>query len=168
MVPHRVKAGLFERSSILFRPRAPETPGVLVESPGTAPGSEPSITGAFITIVRVAPNIPNIGGLMAGHKTVSARDRLMRCASFGRADRQVGGGPWRSYGAHDLRRLGRVGLAGGLRRKKSARPNDLAGRDGVRSDQNPDLISSNSEIIFSRNSAVVGVCMNKVPSTGSR
>jgi hypothetical protein len=27
-----------------------------VESPGTAPGSEPLITGAFIAIVRVAPH----------------------------------------------------------------------------------------------------------------
>ena len=35
---------------------------VLVEPPGTAPGSDPSIMGAFITIVRVAPDNLNIGG----------------------------------------------------------------------------------------------------------
>ena len=61
VVPHRAKAGLFSRSSILFRPHARATPRGLVEPPGTAPGSEPLITGAFIAIVRVAPNRPNIG-----------------------------------------------------------------------------------------------------------
>lgn len=33
----------------------------MVESPGTAPGSEPFITGAFIAIVRASPNRVNIG-----------------------------------------------------------------------------------------------------------
>ncbi len=61
VVPHRAKAGLFRRSSILFRPHARATPRGLVEPPGTAPGSEPLITGAFIAIVRVAPNKRNIG-----------------------------------------------------------------------------------------------------------
>ena len=32
-----------------------------MESPGTAPGSEPCIMGAFIAIVRVAPDTVNIG-----------------------------------------------------------------------------------------------------------
>jgi hypothetical protein len=32
-----------------------------VESPGTAPGSEPRIMGAFIAIFLVAQNIANIG-----------------------------------------------------------------------------------------------------------
>ena len=35
--------------------------GILVEPPGTAPGSEPSITGAFIAIVPVARDRVNIG-----------------------------------------------------------------------------------------------------------
>jgi len=48
---YRVKAGLFRRPSILFRPLTPAMPGGMVEPPGTAPGSEPFITGAFITIV---------------------------------------------------------------------------------------------------------------------
>ena len=61
VVPHRAKAGLFGRSSILFRPLAPAMNGTLVESPGTAPGSEPIITGAFIAIVGVAPDRVNIG-----------------------------------------------------------------------------------------------------------
>ena len=33
-----------------------------MESPGTAPGSEPCIMGAFIAIVRLAPDKRNIGG----------------------------------------------------------------------------------------------------------
>ena len=61
VVPHRAKAGLFSRSSILFRPPLRPTSGVLVEPPGTAPGSDPIITGAFIAIVRANPNIPDIG-----------------------------------------------------------------------------------------------------------
>ena len=40
----------------------------MVEPPGTAPGSEPIITGAFIAIVGVAPDRVNIGGLGAGCK----------------------------------------------------------------------------------------------------
>ena len=49
--PHRAKANIFRRPSILFRPHGPAKTGVLVESPGTAPGSDPLITCAFITIV---------------------------------------------------------------------------------------------------------------------
>lgn len=33
----------------------------MVESPGTAPGSEPCITGAFIAIAWVTPDGSNIG-----------------------------------------------------------------------------------------------------------
>ena len=47
----RVKANTFTRPSILFRPHCPPT-RVLVEPPGTAPGSDPLIPCAFITIVR--------------------------------------------------------------------------------------------------------------------
>ena len=68
---YRVKAGLFRRSSILFRPLAPAMTGGLVEPPGTAPGSEPFITGAFITIVRVAPDGANIGLGVGGCKGAS-------------------------------------------------------------------------------------------------
>ena len=42
--------------------------GVLVESPGTAPGSEPFIMGAFIAIVEVARDIANIGSKGAACK----------------------------------------------------------------------------------------------------
>ena len=39
-----------------------------MESPGTAPGSEPFIMGAFIAIVRFDPNSLNIGGRVALRK----------------------------------------------------------------------------------------------------
>jgi len=50
VVPHRAKAFPFTRPSILFRPLDPLT-RMLVEPPGTAPGSDPLIMGAFIAIV---------------------------------------------------------------------------------------------------------------------
>ena len=56
VVAHRDKAIPFRRSSILFRPHVPPTKENLVEPPGTAPGSDPLITSAFMSIVRVAPN----------------------------------------------------------------------------------------------------------------
>ena len=51
VAPRRNKANPFRRSSILFRPRCPPNEGILVESPGTAPGSDPLITSAFMSIV---------------------------------------------------------------------------------------------------------------------
>ena len=48
--PHRAKANIFRRPSILFRPRNPNF-WVLVEPLGTAPRSDPLILCAFITIV---------------------------------------------------------------------------------------------------------------------
>ncbi len=41
---------------------------VLVEPPGTAPGSDPLITSAFMSIARVAPNRVNIRGGQGGSK----------------------------------------------------------------------------------------------------
>ena len=40
----------------------------MVESPGTAPGSEPFITGAFIAIVQASPDNFNIGAVGAEFK----------------------------------------------------------------------------------------------------
>ena len=51
VVPRRDKANPFRRSSILFRPHCPPMTGYLVEPPGTAPGSDPLITSAFMSIV---------------------------------------------------------------------------------------------------------------------
>ena len=39
-----------------------------MEPPGTAPGSDPLITGAFIAIVRANPNALDIGAMGAGCK----------------------------------------------------------------------------------------------------
>ena len=53
-VPHRAKADTFTRPSILFRPHTCRQKlfcPVLVEPPGTAPGSGPFIARAFIAIV---------------------------------------------------------------------------------------------------------------------
>ena len=62
VVTHRDKANPFRRSSILFRPHIPPTTGDLVEPPGTAPGSDPLITSAFMSIVPkdsldIAPSV---------------------------------------------------------------------------------------------------------------
>ena len=46
-----------------------------MEPPGTAPGSDPFITGAFIAIVRANPNTPNIGGPSSRRK---ARCEIVR------------------------------------------------------------------------------------------
>ncbi len=43
-----------------------------MESPGTAPGSEPRITGAFIAIFPVARNTANIGAGGPGCKRFGA------------------------------------------------------------------------------------------------
>ena len=60
----RDKANTFRRSSILFQP-----PMVLVELPGTAPGSDPLITRAFMSIVpKDRLNICLIHGDVKGRK----------------------------------------------------------------------------------------------------
>jgi hypothetical protein len=56
-----------------------------VEPPGTAPGSEPLITGAFIAIVWVTPSRANIGMEGRGGKDERAVDG---------ADYLAASGPW--------------------------------------------------------------------------
>jgi len=51
VVSHRAKAYPFKRPSILFQPHLSSNEGCMVELPGTAPGSDPCITSAFMTIV---------------------------------------------------------------------------------------------------------------------
>ncbi len=46
----------------------------MVEPPGTAPGSDPVITCAFMSIVRANPNEANIGGQGAGCKVCRAAE----------------------------------------------------------------------------------------------
>ena len=47
-----------------------------MESPGTAPGSDPIITGAFIAIVRASPNKTNIGRGAPHRKTQDKSARV--------------------------------------------------------------------------------------------
>ena len=63
----RDKANTFRRSSILFQPQDRQMNGCLVELPGTAPGSDPLITRAFMSIVPkdivdISPPIQNEKG----------------------------------------------------------------------------------------------------------
>ena len=60
-----------------------------MEPPGTAPGSEPSITGAFIAIVRVAPDSVNIGGPRLACK----RGHDMSCLSLAKGKGAPEGAP---------------------------------------------------------------------------
>ena len=89
VVPHRDKAILFTRSSILFRPHRPPMNGVLVEPPGTAPGSDPLITGAFMSIVGFDPDGTNLGVRRDENKRRSGRCSsvvtAMRTKSRGRS-----------------------------------------------------------------------------------
>ena len=75
VAPRRDKANSFRRSSILFRPQGPPI-REMVESPGTAPGSDPIITSAFMSIDRANPNATNIGradGCGKGRKCLSSQ-----------------------------------------------------------------------------------------------
>ena len=143
VVPHRAKAGPFRRSSILFRPLTPATSGDLVEPPGTAPGSEPFITGAFIAIVPANRNTVNIGGRSGGRKDRHAAPQNETRAPKRNAPK---GGP------------GRVTVF----RSISCRLGQRSGQD-----QNPALMFSNSCSIRSRIAVEIGVCASRVPSTGS-
>ena len=69
VVSHRAKANPFRRPSILFQPHLSPNEGGLVELPGTAPGSDPLITRAFMSIVpKDTLNICLIHGDVKGRK----------------------------------------------------------------------------------------------------
>ncbi len=162
VVPHRAKAGLFERPSILFRPHCPPMHGILVEPPGTAPGSEPSITGAFIAIVPVARNRLKIGRLTGGCKGADAAlRRIPPCGLTGAVVRC----------ATRIVTHGCAGLfAQAIRLPPCERRARMSGRAAAGpSDQaqKPALICSNSFTILSRSAGSSGVWARSVPSTGS-
>ena len=73
---------------------------VLVESPGTAPGSEPPIMGAFIAIVRIAPDKVNIGAA-AGPRNGNAQnpDLIFSNSSTSRSRSAASIGVWKKTGA---------------------------------------------------------------------
>ena len=73
-----------------------------MEPPGTAPGSEPIITGAFIAIVGVAPDTANIGGqggvckVEGRVRTVEGAGRVIRLGG-GRGVRQAAVQVWSTF-----------------------------------------------------------------------
>ena len=76
-----------------------------MESPGTAPGSEPFIMGAFIAIVPVARNTSNIGPGWAKHKPDAAwnfRGEIVRPAILLRCNRHARAGSQRRVSATTL------------------------------------------------------------------
>ena len=68
---------VFTRPSILFRPRQKQAGEclnlLLVEPPGTAPGSEPLITRAFIAIVRRQDRYRDDLGVLEGGRVSTVR-----------------------------------------------------------------------------------------------
>ena len=90
-----------------------------MEPPGTAPGSEPSITGAFIAIVRVAPGKGNIGaagaGCKAGVAAAAARGRPQGRRGVSTVDKSVEARDYKGLSARvrGLLRAGNWRLAGG-------------------------------------------------------
>ncbi len=175
MVPHRAKAGPFRRSSILFRPQWPAKTGELVESPGTAPGSEPFIMGAFIAIVRVAPDMSNIGpqiGLRKGGRRGGERKAAVRSKHQGFA--QGLRGVWGACAkGEDVKcALCQLTRLCGTWSRNMKNPPQARGLGRVfislkpSTDQKPDLIISNSLSIRSRIWVGIGVCASSVVSIG--
>ena len=74
---------VFTRPSILFRPHQEQAAEnlLLVEPPGTAPGSEPLITRAFIAIVRRPLQYRGRRRAMKGAKAVRALTTGKPCGS---------------------------------------------------------------------------------------
>ena len=118
-----------------------------MESPGTAPGSEPRIMGAFIAIFLVAQNMFNIGVGRGLCKRLGAVCR----ACF-------------------LRALSVHTKILGCKHEK-ARTSMLRGPFGwlhstLMPDQNPALMSSNSASMRSRISVAIGTCGSRVEVIG--
>ena len=103
-----------------------------MESPGTAPGSEPRITGAFIAIFPVARNRLNIGLGLGLRKRQGVNMTCVLCACFIRA-----------YGGLHIQNLR-------LRMILPVQSVARAARFTRERYQKPALISSNSSIILSR------------------
>lgn len=70
-----------------------------MEPPGTAPGSDPLITGAFMSIVPVAGNVANIGAggvrlkafaVVASRRAIGLCPRLVPGARARGLDRGIG------------------------------------------------------------------------------
>ena len=86
VVPHRDKANLFRRSSILFRPRTPETNGWN----GGAAGYRPRVRAAYSTRVYVHSPVTEAGETYAAaHGISSGRLRGVSGAGTGRVGREL-------------------------------------------------------------------------------
>ncbi len=125
-----------------------------MESPGTAPGSEPRITGAFIAIFPVARNSFNIGAGGPGRKRVEGLKLVYtRLSAVGKNLRFQ---PGRRQHPDVVQRKARANRLRGP-----------SGRSGLRSaGQKPALMSSNSASIRSRMAVSIGTCGSKVVSIG--
>lgn len=64
----------------------------MVEPPGTAPGSDPLITCAFMSIVRANPDAWNIGAARAACKRQDRRPAGIAAMRAGRHDRRAAAG----------------------------------------------------------------------------
>ena len=118
-----------------------------MESPGTAPGSEPRIMGAFIAIVPVARNNTNIGAGQGLRKRLgTVCDACFLCAISVQM---------KTFSLRHEKARATVlrGLSGGL-------------SIGPTPDQNPALMSSNSANMRSRISVAIGTCGSKVEVIG--
>ena len=128
-----------------------------MESPGTAPGSEPFIMGAFIAIVRVAPDRMNIG----------ARDGL-RKGQWGVCARYAGQmrGVMTQNGGFAGSPRGTFHCASGTKKRPKRGARGGFQRGVLSADQKPDLIISNSLSMRSRIWVGIGVCARSVVSIG--
>ena len=127
-----------------------------MESPGTAPGSDPLITCAFMSIVRANPDASNIGGAIAGRKRGERRSPLVPPC-----------GPIHPLG-YFLNGESRSGAPGLHRFPNTQAAVPLARRLRGAGRQNPALIFSNSASCFSRCSGSFGVWARIGASTGDR
>ena len=118
-----------------------------MESPGTAPGSEPRIMGAFIAIFLVAQNIFNIGVAKGLRKPL--RGPCIPCFLSAFSVHMKLRGPKQRKGPRGV-------LRGPV----------WHGLFWLTPHQNPALISSNSASIRSRISVAIGTCGSRVEVIG--
>ena len=160
--------------------------GFLVESPGTAPGSDPLITCAFITIVRFDPDRTNIGGPggdrkgaeHGGARAVRAATRAktpifaasrIAAIRMNRTHAAATGKPQFSCLNH-LYQQHYQALPSARSPVRKKTPGVFPGRLSILTptgSQKPDLIFWNSATIRSRSFWSSGVCASKVVVTGS-
>lgn len=128
----------------------------MVEPPGTAPGSDPLMTSAFMPIVRVAPDRVNIGA-----RTARCKRMWFGGGAAERGGPVQGADPWGAASRGVRKKGAAVAILRARWWRGSRSPRALAG-------QKPALIFSNSSSIRSRIAGSSGVWASSVVSTGSR